>query len=63
MKDENTGSYESLRDAKMPVVKDIRCPDSSYYSKDIGGSTGYLARKDKIASSDSAKLKKGKVGM
>jgi hypothetical protein len=61
MKGENTGSMESLRDAKMPVVKDIRCPDSTYYSKDIGGSMGYLGRKDKIASSDSKKLSGNKV--
>lgn len=61
MKGENTGSMESLRDAKMPVVKDIRCPDSTYYGKDIGGSTGYLARKDKVAASDSKKLSGNKV--
>jgi hypothetical protein len=61
MKGENTGSMEGLRNATKPVVKDIRCPDSTYYGKDIGGSTGYLGRKDKIAASDSKKLHSNKV--
>ena len=56
--DENEGSYEKLRDAKMPVVKDIRCPDASYYAnQDWDGSMGYLARKNKVAESDHKKLK------
>ena len=62
--DENEGSYEKLRDAKMPTVKDIRCPDSCYYSKqDWNGGMGYLDRQDKIASSDSKKLRSDKEKM
>ena len=62
--DENEGSYEKLRDAKMPSVKDIRCPDSCYYSKqDWDGGMGYLGRKDKIASSDYKKLMKNEEKM
>jgi hypothetical protein len=58
--DENTGKAEAI--PSKPYKKDIRCPSSSYYGN-LGeySSQGYLARQDKMAASDHAKLMKGKV--
>lgn len=54
-------SEEAMRNIKMPVVKDVRNPDSYYMGKqDWDGSMGYLSEMDGRAARDSAKLRKNR---